>query len=167
MKYSSYCIILFVFFYAGISCKDVKNIWGNNEFEKAINAYCTYADSVRFRSDFEYICIEGSTRGDSSFFVICVDGGSHIFVTETDRIIDFFNYKNHNILLVGDFPNKIVNISKNKRLDPIEDIVKNKYPSDYQDYHDSDYHNGPLIFDFKSMYLIFKKDKLIYFKFSW
>jgi len=167
MKYGSYCIILFFFLYAGISCKDVKNVWENNDFEKAINAYCTYADSVGYLKNFDYILIEGIKRGDSIFFKVFLWGGAYIFITEKERIIDFINYKNHDMLLLGDFPNSIVDISKNKHLNPVEDIVKNRYPSDYRNlfYYNRDI--GPLIYDYKTMDLIFTKNKLIYFKFSW
>jgi len=133
--------------------------WDNKEFEAAIDNYCKYADSSEHR-DSDYIYVEAEKRNDCTVFVILLAGGAYAFVNGTKPVIDFVKYKNYDILLVGDFPNQILNIEKNRKLN-VEDIVKVRFPLEYERYVKMKLFAPPLIYDYMNMTLTFKERKLI------
>lgn len=132
--------------------------------ENAIIKYYNYIDSVNYQIDnyHEYIYIQAAKSYDTTTFTIFLWGGAYIFCDpiEKEKIFDLVIYKNHYLLLTGDYPNEVINITKNKELNPI-DIVKTKYPDQYKKYLKDKLSVGPLIYDYMNMTLIFKKGKLI------
>jgi len=134
--------------------------WENIEFEKAMNSYRKYVDTIGFKNNFDFILVKAKKNKDSTLFIIYLCGGGYTFLEYKDRVIDFFTYQGIDILLLGDFPNEIVNIDKNKALD-IEDIVRKRYPSDYKKYLIDTHSVPPMICDFMNMTLTFKKNKLV------
>jgi hypothetical protein len=143
-----------------LSCSQKYKIW-NNEFKEALNNYYSYVDSVNYKQGFDYIYIEATQNRDSVLFLIYLCGGSYDFINEKDKIIDFYSYKGKDILFVGDFPNNIMNIQRNIKLNVIDDIVKVRYPEDYIKYLEDEHSVGPLIYDYMDMTLTFKHNKLI------
>lgn len=143
------------------SCKSGNVKFDNNEFAKAFDDYLIYIDSVNYKPDFDYIYLEAFNFKDSTTFRISLVGGSYDFLNKANRIIDFEKYKGIDVLLIGDFPNEIVNIKKNTRLDAMNDIVRKLYPQDYKKYLKDEHSVGPLIYDNMNMTLVFKKGKLI------
>lgn len=160
MKKNGIFIIFFITLLL-LACKKEMKTWGNKDFKTAIDNYCQYVDSVSYRNNFDYIYVESNIKNDSTEFVIYLCGGSYDFLNEKERIIDFFVYKKYDILLLGDFPNEIVKINKNVHLNIINDIVKKRYPADYEKYLNDKRSVGPLIYDYMNMILIFKGDRLI------
>jgi hypothetical protein len=162
MKKLAVFVILFLMIILLNSCNKEKFTWENKEFKSAIDYYCKYIDSSNYyEQNFDYMYIKAAVKSDSTVFMIYLDGGAYIFLTETSSITDFFVYNKHDVLLTGDFPNKIVNIKKNKRLNIIDDILKVRYPSDYKKYLHDKSTVGPLIYDYMNMTIIFKENKLI------
>jgi hypothetical protein len=143
------------------ACNSSTIKFDNNEFAMAVDDYLIYVDSVNYKPDFDYIYIEAYNFKDSTAFRISLVGGSYDFLNEPNRIIDFGKYKGIDILLIGDFPNEIVNIKRNTRLNTMDEIVKQRYPEDYKKYLKDEHSVGPLIYDNMNMTLVFKKDKLI------
>ncbi len=143
------------------SCKSGNVKFDNNEFAKAFDDYLIYIDSVNYKPDFDYIYLEAFNFKDSTTFRISLVGGSYDFLNKANRIIDFEKYKGIDVLLIGDFPNEIVNIKKNTRLDAMNDIVRKLYPQDYKKYLKDEHSVGPLLYDNMNMTLVFKKGKLI------
>lgn len=80
---------------------------------------------------------------------------------DQQRFVDFFEYKGYDILLLGDFPNDVIRISKNKKIDMIEDLVRVKYPQDYQDYLKDPHSVKPLPGEEMEMVLTFCKNRFI------
>lgn len=154
-------IMLFFITLLLFGCKKEMKTWENKDFKIALDNYCQFVDSVSYRNNFDYIFVESNIKNDNTEFVIYLCGGSYDFLNEKERIIDFFVYKKYDILLVGDFPNEIVQINKNTHLNIIRDIVKERYPEDYEKYLNDERSVGPLIYDYMNMILIFKGDKLI------
>jgi hypothetical protein len=144
-----------------LSCR--KNItgFGNRDFDAALSNYLSYADSVHYKNGFDYIVVDALQDKDSLKVSIYMLGGSYIFLETPNKIIDFINFKDHDILLYHDFPNDIINIKQNMKLNIIGDIVKKRYPNDYKKYSNDKNSVAPLIYDYMSMRLVFKKDKLV------
>jgi len=138
--------------------------WKNVDFDTAMEKYCKYIDSVTYKKDFDYVYVEATKRNDSTEFVIYLCGGSYDFLNEKERIVGFYVYKGFDILLLGDFPNEIVNIKKNIQLSTINKIILKRYPGDYEKFLIDEHSVGPLIYDYMNMTLIFKGEKLIKFK---
>lgn len=160
MKKNEISIIFFITLLL-LDCKKEMKTWENKDFKTAIDNYCQYVDSVSYRNNFDYIFVESNIKNDSTEFVIYLCGGSYDFLNEKERIIDFFNYQKYDILLIGDFPNEIVKINKNANLNIINDIVRKRYPVDYEKYLNDKRSVGPLIYDYMNMILLFKGDRLI------
>jgi hypothetical protein len=135
--------------------------WKNKEFKQAIDSYCEYVDSVGFKPNFDYIYIEALKSLDSTVFFVYLVGGAYDFLVDSKKIVDFIIYNKNDIMFIGDFPNDVVEIKKNKRLNIIDDILKVRYPNDYNKYLQDKHSVGPLIYDSMNMTLVFKKNKLI------
>lgn len=161
MKSKVELIVLLMIFVSLVSCFEKKIYWSSKDFEAAIDSYCQYVDSVGFKNKFDYIHIKAEKHDSKVTFTVHLTGGAYRFLNESNEIIDFFPYKGHDILLIGDFPNEIANINKNKRIDITNDIIKRRYPEDYKRYLDNINLVGPLIYDYMTMILIFKEGKLI------
>jgi hypothetical protein len=144
-----------------ISCNKANKIGKNKEFEAALGNYFKYVDSVGFKHNFDYIFIEATKNRDSTVFVIYLYGGAYYFLHYTERIIDFTDYKKYEIVLIGDYPNDVVNVGRNKKLNIVNDILKVRYPKDYNKFLKDNHSVAPLIYDYMDMTLIFKQDKLI------
>lgn len=147
-----------------LSCSEESVTWENKDFGMAVNNYCKYLDSVGYKHNFDYIFVKATTRNDSTLFLIYLCGGSYHFLKEQEEVIDFIQYKGYDILLKGDFPNRIVNIKRNDKLDIIDDIIKERYPKDYEKYVKNNNPVAPLIYDYMDITLIFKGTKLISYK---
>jgi hypothetical protein len=148
------------------SCKEENKKWQNIQFKEAIDYYCKYVDSIGYKQNYEYIYVEAKRNNDSIVFLIYLCGGAYDFLVNRENIIDFFYYKRFEIMLVGDFPNEVVNIEKNKKLNLFK-IAKARYPRDYNKYLNDSLSVGPLIYDTKNMTLIFKEGKLVNSKFQY
>ena len=165
MKKNLIILILNTLLVAFSSCNQSRQELANNLwFKKALDDYTKYIDSIGYNKDSEYIYIEAKRVSDSTKMLIYLDGGSYSFIAEKDYIIDLFSYGNYNVLLVGDFPNEIIKIKKNEDLNVLEDIVRKKYPTDYEKYVMDDHSVVPLIYDSMNLKLIFKNGKLCYCK---
>ena len=145
-------------------CDKEYKYWKNNEFESAINQYITYLDSVNNNLDSDYIYIEANQMNDSTKFNIYLWSGAYPFLNYSDKFIDFFKYKKHNVLLIGDFPNPVLRIKKNVKINVINDIIKKRFPKDYEKYIRDNNSVGPLLYDYMDMTLIFKQDQLFSLK---
>jgi len=144
-----------------LSCNKAKEIWMNKDFKTAIDNYYSYLDSIEFDQDYDFILIDAIENKDSTIFEICLYGGSYCFLSKPESIVDFLSYRKFDVLLVGDYPNEIVNIEKNRNLNTIQDIVKIRYPNDYTKYLKNKHSIGPLIYDYMDMTLVFRNNKLI------
>jgi len=146
------------------SCKESVKSWKNKEFQSAINDYCSYLDKLpknEIKHGFDYIYIEATQNEDITSFLITLCGGSYKFLNRKDKIKGFFKYKSYDILLFGDFPNEIVNFHKNISLNSMDEIIRKRYPSDYNKFLKDKSSVGPLMYDYMNMTLIFKGGKLI------
>ena len=145
-------------------CNKEFSFWGNREFESAINQYINYLDSVEYNLDSDYICIEANQMNDSTKFNIYLWAGAYPFIRYSDTFIDFIKYKKHNLLIIGDFPNRVLRVNKNVKINIINDIIKKKYPKDYEKYLLDNMSVSPLLYDYMDMTLIFKQDRLLSLK---
>jgi len=143
------------------ACNNNSKTWNNKEFANAIDNYCQYIDSIKSEHTNEYLYVEARNCNDSIVFIIALVGGSYDFLYSQDMIVDFFTYHGFDILLLGDFPNEIVRVEKNKNLNIIDDIVKIRYPDDYNKYLKDKNSVAPLIYDYMDMTLVFRNNKLI------
>jgi len=144
-----------------MSCNEKTKKWSNKDFEACINSYCSYLDSVGFTPDFDYIIVEAKKNDINTVFTIHLSGGAYHFLNEPEGIIDYFEYRGHYILLIGDFPNEIQKTTKNKQINIINDVIKKEYPEDYEKYLNNDYPFLPLIYDYMTMTLIFEDSRLV------
>jgi hypothetical protein len=143
-----------------ISCSSpeiLKQKIGNKNFESALNEYYEYLDSITNRQG-SYVIVNAEQLNGSLVISIHFGGGSYNFFHE--NVVDFLSYKNYDVLLIGDFPNKIINIIKTKKSN-IENIVKKRYPDDYRNYLLDKSSVGPLMYDYMKMILVFKNNKMI------
>lgn len=161
MKRILIAILISIFPCHFIACKKATFTWENKEFEASINDYCEYLDSVKRQSNFDYIYVEASNISDSTIFTIYLSGGASDFINDANRIVDFRGYKKYDIMLIGDFPNCIISLSKQINQNYISDLVKKRYPKDYYMYLRDNKSPAPLIYDYMTMYLTFKKGKLV------
>ena len=145
------------------SCKG-QNVFKNKAFEAELTDYCIYLNTVECKKDFDYIFIKAASYKDSVTFEIYLTGGAYDFIKYKDFIIDFFNFKGYDVLLIGDFPNIVVPRKKNQGLQIIDKIVRKKYPKEYEKYLQNKETPAPLIYDYMSMNLVFFKSNLIYSK---
>jgi hypothetical protein len=162
-----FCLIYFSMILDLSSCKESVKLWKNKEFESAINDYCRYLDTLpnyEIRNGFDYIFIEATQNEDITSFIITLSGGSYNFLNQQDNIKGFFRYKNYDILLLGDFPNEIVDIKMNLTVNSINEIVRKRYPTDYNKYLKDQSSVGPSMYDYMNLTLIFKGDILITYK---
>src|SRR6266542_5072379 len=87
------------------SCFKNKRNWQNKDFERALDEYYSYVDSIGYKHGFDYINIEAKKSNDSLVFLIYLYGGAYDFLSDSTKIIDFYQFKKYDILLKGDFPN--------------------------------------------------------------
>ena len=163
MKNIFYLIIIALLMF---SCNNANKFPSNNkEFVKQIDSYLTYIDSTEiYEKDYDYIYIKSICRNDTSYFIIYISGGAYDFTNSKYDFIDFIKYKDYDILLKGDFPNRIVNVLKNENKKLSLEIVKERYPNAYKEYLINPNRVAPLCGDPKEIELWFYKDKLIYKK---
>lgn len=161
MKKNVFFIAILPLILVLISFNQEIKIWENKDFETAIDNYCKYVDSTSYKKNFDYIYVKATKKNNRVEFIIYLSGGSYDFIEKKERIIDFFSYKGHDILLIGDFPNEVVNIKKNNSLNVLEDVVKKRYHVDYDKFIQEKFAPAPLIYDYMNMTLIFKNDKLV------
>ena len=76
----------------------------------------------------------------------------------------FMEYDNHNIMLVGDYPNNVINFSKNKNLDLINDVLKTKFPEDFKKYSIDPHSVQPILNDRMGMVIKFYEGRMILYK---
>jgi hypothetical protein len=134
----------------------------NREFLLHLDEYLQYVDSTKeYTDDFDYIYVEATSRFDSTFFLITLMGGSYTFIDEMNRIKNFIRYKDFNLLFVGDYPNQVIDIRPDKKIDIINDILKKYYKEDYDKYQKDPGSIVPMIYDYMSYNLTYKQDKLI------
>lgn len=141
-------------------CKG-QNVFKNRAFEGELTNYCNYLDTVECKKDYDYILIKATSYKDSVTFEIYLNNGAYEFLEYKDSIIDFFNFKGYDVMLLGDFPNEVVSNAENQKLNVLEGIVKNRYPKEYKKYLQNKEIPAPLIYDYMSMNLVFLKGKLI------
>jgi hypothetical protein len=144
-----------------ISCERNRIKFNNVELSKAIENYCFYLDSLKDLKASDYIYMESFDFKDSIIFKISLVGGSYYFLNEQERIIDFGFYNDYQILLLGDFPNAVVNNKKNKQFNVIDNIVKKRFNEDYIKYLNDKLSIAPLIYDYMTLTLTFKEGKLV------
>jgi hypothetical protein len=157
--YYLWLVVILTFQFCERNQKQVR--FENKEFEHNLIEFLRYIDSSGYKQDFDYIIVECSTTKDSTQFSIYKSAGAYSMIYHLEQFVDYFNYKGHNILLLGHFPNNIVKILKNKKINVVEDIVKAKYPQDYNDYLQNPRWVKPIQSDEMEMVLTFYKDKFI------
>ena len=161
MKYLShyhYLIIALMFFF---NISNGQQKFQNIEFNTILNSYIQYIDSIKPKHGKDFIEISARLKEDTIIFDITLSGGSYSFIKEANNIIDYFDFNGTKILLMGDFPNEIVNLKKNEHLNILEDIVKKKYYTDYLKFKKNPHLVLPLIYDYKELIISFIKNKLI------
>ena len=107
------------------------------------------------------IRIDAEEAGDSTVFSIYLDGGASPFLNETNRIRGFFRYKKYDLLLSGDYPNRIVHFERHQNLNLLENVVKVRYPDAYKKYLKDKSPVAPIMSDNMGMTLVFKKNRLV------
>jgi len=137
----------------------------NKEFVNQLDSYLKYIDSNSFyKKDRDYISIVSQFSNDTTFFVFYISDGAYQFIEEKNEFIDFIRYKDYDFLLLGNFPNQIVNNQRNENKNLPLEIVKERYPKEYKEYLINPKRVYPYIIDLKEIELWFYKDKLIYKK---
>lgn len=155
-------VILILSIIGFTSCTEKKEVFENKEFCNYLNSYLQYLDSINdSNKEFDYICIQSKTKKDTTFLTIHLSGGAYRFISYKSEVIDFINYKTYKVLLIGEFPNKVLEINKNNHLDITKDILLKYYRKEYEKFLESSSPIPPLIYDYMTMYLIFKNDKLL------
>ncbi|MDP4202533.1 MAG: hypothetical protein Q8861_07540 [Bacteroidota bacterium] len=161
-----YCTLLLVFLICLFSCGQHDFKVDNKTFESALNQYCCYVDSLNeYRKDFDFIEIDAKKNQNCTYFKIHLSGGGYPFIHKS--VIDFLKYKKYDVILVGDYPNEIITVHKNQKINPVVDILKERYPEDYKKYTVDKRLVPPLIYDYKILKLKFVNRKLIYSEISY
>jgi hypothetical protein len=149
-------ISIFVFGCANKPCLKLDN----SDFKEALNFYYIYLDSAKFDKGRDYIVIKAKTTNDSIFISMFNWAGAYVFLNNQDQIANFMRYKNHDLLFIGDFPNKIVTIDKLSKSDVIK-LINSKFPNEYSKFCKDPYSIGPLIYDYKTLEIVFKGDYFV------
>jgi hypothetical protein len=143
-----------------------KKIIANKDFLVHLDEYIKYVDSSgSYKNNHDYIYLEAIKSKDTTKLIITLVGGSYEFLKHPYRtnIIDFFNYRGYKILLIGDFPNDIIQNKLNENLNIDNEIVKKYYPEDYSKWQKDSLSVGPLIYDYMGIFLTYKNNNLIYY----
>ena len=148
-----------------LSCSEKKQekhkldsvIFENKDFRDNIDLYLKYLSDKNYHKEHEYIYARAETSKTKTSFLIYLSGGSYHFFNDSLKIIDYIDYKNYKILLVGDFPNNVVNIKKNLHLNISKDILLKYFKKDYEKFKLNGYEPAPEIYDYMSMKLEFNK----------
>jgi len=134
-------------------------IFENKDFRDNIDFYLKYLSDKDYNKEHEYIYIRAelskTKTTTKTTFIIYLVGGIYDFFNESKKIIDFIDYKNYNMLLVGDFPNNVVNIKKNMNLNISTDILEKYFKKDYEKYKLTKREPAPEIYDYMNMTLEF------------
>ncbi len=147
------CFVLFL----GCSQESPEMVIRNNDLKSALNEYYEYMDSTANGQGY-YVIVNAEKKDDSLVISIHYSWGPYNFFH--NDVIDFLTYGNHDILLTGAFPNKIINVKK-KKWPYIENIVKEKYPDEYIMYLHNPSSVGPIMSDDMQMNLVFKRNRII------
>lgn len=138
-----------------------QQVFYNKTFEDELTNYCNYLDTVEYKKGFDFIYVDAHVNNDSVVFKIYLSGGSYALLEYEKSIIDFINFRGFDVLLLGDFPNKVVPIPRNQSLKVLDNIVKKRYPNEYDMIIKKNVIPAPVIYDYMSMNLVFIKGKLI------
>jgi len=133
-------------------------IFENKDFRENIDLYFKYLSDKNYDKEHEYIYVRAETSKTKTSFIIYLNGGSYVFFNDSIRIIDYINYKNYNMLLVGDFPNNVVNIKKNMNLNISKDIIQKYFKKDYEEFKLTKREPAPDMYDYMNMSLEFNEE---------
>jgi len=161
MKKAPIILMLVLFALSIMSCTQRDVSFNNIEFERNLSAYLSYVDSIEYIQDRDFVIVNCTTEGDTIRFSIYKSGGAYSMIHHVQQFVDYFEYKKYDLLIIGNFPNDVIQISKNNKINVIEDIIRVKFPQDYQTYLQNPYWVKPLPGENMEMVLTFYKDKFI------
>lgn len=128
-----------------------------DEFEK----YVTYFDSSNLFSQDEnpYLYLYVKNRNQDTIDVILSSGtGAYGLVYPSEPIISFFFYKNHRVMLTGDYPNTLTINNQNFNEDNKIRILTEYFSKEYEQYLKEPFSLKPKMADPMTMSLVFKND---------
>jgi hypothetical protein len=162
ISFTTLCLFLVIGIQSCSAKKQEKNeldsvIFENKDFRNNIDLYLKYLSEFYYNKEHEYIYVRAETSKTKTSFIIYLCGGSYYFFRDSSKIIDYIDYKNYNMLLVGDFPNIVVNIKKNLRLDITKGILLKYFKKDYEKFKLTKYGPAPEIYDYMNMSLEFNE----------
>lgn len=161
MKKAPIILMLVLFALSIMSCTQRDVSFNNKEFERNLSAYLSYVDSIEYIQDRDFVIVKSTTEGDTIRFSICKSGGAYCLIHDMHQFVDYFKYKKYDMLIIGHFPNDVIQISKNNKINVIENVVRVKFPNDYKDYLQNPHSVKPLPGEEMEMVLTFYKDKFI------
>ena len=155
MKNVSFFMVLFLSLHGCVSKEE--SFTTNPQLIAEFNKYLAYADtSGIFTPDDSYIYFEIHNSGKDSINVFLAMGtGAYSIINPMDSIIDFFYYKKHMVMLVGDYPNKLIDIPRMLNKDIRKEVLLKYFKDDYDLYLKDPFLLKPRLADPMEMSLVF------------
>lgn len=155
------CIVVALFLcFCGSSCQN--EVFTTNsqliaEFEK----YTSYIDTSKLFSpdDSPYVYLYVKNRNQDTINVILsLSAGAYGIIYSSEPIVSFFDYKKHMVMLVGDYPNNLINTNQCFNEDIKKKVLTEYFSKEYEQYLKEPFSLKPKMADPMTMSLIFKKD---------
>jgi len=134
----------------------------------AFGDYCDMKSKDVFGNAYQVLDLSEDTSSIISFVKNAKDtsGGDsdefyELVIKKIQEETSWREGSNKSILLVGDYPNKVINISRNTDKNFPMDIVEERYPEEYEQFLKNPYYVAPFMEHNMELDLYFKKDKLV------
>ncbi len=165
MKMKKITYFTAIFFLCLFGCSNREKMFTSNpQLIAEIDKYLSFIDtSDLYSPDCSYIYLRVNNRGkdDTIDVILSVSTGAYGIVNPRDTIIDFFQYRNYNVLLLGDYPNKLIAINRKLNKDIKKEILIKYFKKEYMLYLKDPFSLKPKPADHMFMTLVFKDTVMV------